>query len=146
MKTAEMEEIEARRFRRAEKSYQEEPESLGLFGSIQSFLGTTLAVIESRVELITLELKELKGRALSVVAWGMALVFLAFMTLISIMALVVFLLWDQAAAVLGGFSAFFIIAAIGSFLAAKNQLKKIPFGDTVDQLRKDREMVSKELS
>src|SRR4051812_41092533 len=104
MKTAEMEQMEARRFKRAEKSYRDEPESSGLFGSIQSFLGTTLAVIESRVELITLELKELKGRALSVVAWGLALVFLAFMTIVSIMATVVFIFWEQAAAVLVGFS------------------------------------------
>lgn len=145
MKTAEMDKTEARRFRRGEEYIEPEPEA-GLFGSIRHVLATTLAVFQSRVELIAVELKELKGRALAVVGWGVALIFLSFLTMVAIMATVVFLLWDQALAVLVGFSAFFLVAAIGSFLVAKGQLKKIPFGETVEQLRKDRELILKQAS
>jgi len=143
MKTADME-TEARRFRRAEKTSQ--PEDLGLFGSIRSLLGTALAMFQSRIELIAVELREEKKRALAVVAWGVALVFLSFMTVVALMGTVVFLLWENALAVLVGFSAFFVASAVGSFLVIRNQLKKIPFGETVDQLKKDRELISGECS
>ncbi len=143
MKTAEIEEMESRRFKATTRS--DEPETTGLFGSIKNVLKTVLAVLQSRLELFTVELKELRGRALALVAWGLTLVFLGFMTLVAIMATVVFALWEQALPVLIGFSGFFVVAAIGSFLFAKNQLNKIPFGETVDQLRKDRDLLAKEL-
>lgn len=140
MKTAETDTLETRRFRAREKS-NIETEPTGLFGSIRRIAAVMLTVFESRVELIAIELQELKGRALAVIFWGVALVFLGFMTLVAIMAIVVFLLWDQALAVMAGFSGFFLVLAIGSFFAARSKLKKIPFGETVAQLRKDRELV-----
>ncbi|MEO7299658.1 MAG: phage holin family protein [Verrucomicrobiota bacterium] len=144
MKIEDMDETEARRLIEHTQPY-DEPEGSGLFGSVKRFLKTTLAVLQSRLELFTIELKELRGRALGLVAWGFTLVFLAFMILVAIMATVVFALWEQALPVLMGFSGFFLVAAIGSFLMAKNQLSKIPFGETVEQLRKDRELLTKEL-
>ena len=144
MKTAEMDPAEARRFKRSEKNF--EPEALGLFSSIKRVLGTALAMFQSRIELIAVELREEKRRALSVAAWGIALIFLSFMTAVAIMGVVVFLLWENALAILIGFSAFFIAAAVGSFFAVRSQLKKTPFGETVAQLKKDRELISEELS
>jgi uncharacterized membrane protein YqjE len=144
MKTAEMESTETRRTRRAEKCG--EPEFLGLFGSIRRVLVTTLALCQSRIELIALELREEKQRALALIIWGIALAFLGLMTIVAIVATVVFLLWDNALAVLVGFSAFFLILAVGSFIAARNKLEKIPFGETIAQLRKDRESIAEELS
>jgi len=147
MKTAEMDPVEtreARRFRRVEKS--NELESPGLFGSIRQMLVTMLALIQSRVELIAVELREEKKRALSLVIWGVVLAFLGFMSVISLMALVVFLFWENALAVMVGFSAFFLVLAAGSFFAAHSKLEKIPFEETVAQLRKDRESISEELS
>jgi uncharacterized membrane protein YqjE len=142
MKTAEMDPVETRRFRRAEKV--SEPESFGLFGSIRRALGTVLALVQSRVELIAVELREEKKRALSVVIWGVTLAFLGFMSVVALMGLVVFLLWENALAVLIGFSAFFLVLALGSLFAMRSKLGKIPFEETVAQLRKDRESVSKE--
>ena len=138
-----MESVETRRVRRSEKTC--EPESSGLFGSIKKVLGTALAMFQSRIELIAVELREEKKRALSVLAWGIALVFLGFMSLVAIMGTVVFLLWENALPVLIGFSAFFVAMAVASFCAVRSQLKKIPFGETVAQLKKDRELISKEL-
>lgn len=146
MKTDELEKVEARRSRRSDEIYEADSDASGLFGSIRRVLGVMLAVFESRVELIAVELSELKGRALAVIFWGIALVFLGFMTVVAIMATVVFLLWDQALAVLAGFSGFFLVLAIGSFLVARSKLKKLPFGETVAQLKKDRELVGDEFS
>lgn len=144
MKTAEMESTETRRVRRAEKA--SEAESFGLFGSIRRVLATTLSLFQSRIELIALELREEKKRALSVVIWGVALAFLGLMTIVAIMGVVLFALWDNALAVLIGFSVFFVVLAVASFFAARNKLEKIPFGETVAQLRKDREAITEELS
>ncbi|MEO6182887.1 MAG: phage holin family protein [Verrucomicrobiota bacterium] len=145
MKTAEINLGETRREKHFGKRREENEESSGLFGSIRRALGTALALFQSRLELITLELREEKQRAMSVVGWGVALVFLSLMAVIAIMAVVVFLLWENALAVLIGFSAFFLVAALASFFVMSATLKKIPFGDTVAQLKKDRDMVTGEV-
>ncbi len=116
----------------------------GLFGSIQRVVLTTLAALQSRLELFAVESKELKVRAFSLAALGIALVFFGLMTIFSLMATIVFLLWTQGLLVLIGFSIFFVVVAVGSFVVASRQLNKIPFGDSVDQLRKDRDLLSKE--
>jgi len=144
MKTVEMESMETRRVRRAEKV--SEPETSGLFGSIRRTVGTTVALIESRIELIALELREEKKRALSLIIWGAVLGFLSLIFVVAIIGLVTFLLWENALAVLVGFSVFFVVLAVASFFLARKKMKKIPFGETVDQLRKDRESIAEELS
>lgn len=144
MRTADVDTLEARRIRRAEKTI--EPESFGLFGSIRRVVGTVLALAQSRIELIAFELREEKKRALSVFIRGVALVFLGFMSLVAIMLLVVFLLWENAFAVLVGFSAFFVVLAVGSFFAARSKLNAVPFGETVAQLRKDKGFLTDSLS
>ena len=57
-----MEMREARRFRREQLEWTLKRNHLGLFDSIRRVLGVSLAVFQSRLELITVELKELKGR------------------------------------------------------------------------------------
>jgi uncharacterized membrane protein YqjE len=140
MKTVELDTAEARRVKRSEKCQEPEPGS-GLFGSIRHVLGTTVAVFQSRIELLTVELKELKGRAVALLFWAAALLFLGFLTFVAIMATVVFAFWEQALPVLAGFSAFFVVLAIASFSFAKAKLSQIPFKETVDQLKKDRHLV-----
>src|SRR3954468_7569243 len=98
MKTAEMDIAESRRFRRTEKTLKSEAriESPGLLGSVTRVLGTVLALAQSRIELIAVELREEKRRALALVVLGAMLAFMGFMSMVAIMALVVFLLWDNA--------------------------------------------------
>ncbi|MEO5804614.1 MAG: phage holin family protein [Verrucomicrobiota bacterium] len=142
MKTAEPDTMEGRRSKQFEETC--EPEMPGLFGSVRRVLATALAMFQSRIELIAVEVREEKKRALAVVGWGVALVFLSIMSVVAVMGVVVFLLWENALAVLAGFSAFFLVAAVGSFCLARSQLQKIPFGETVAQLKKDRELVTEE--
>ena len=139
-----MDTAEGHRHRRTEESHEPGPESTGLFGSIRQVLATTLAVFHSRVELFAIELKEAKIRALSVIICAYVLIFLSVMMLVALMGTVVFLFWDQALAVLIGFSVFFFIAAVGSFFAARKHFNKMPFGETVAQLKKDQELVSED--
>ncbi len=130
--------------RRPKQIEIENEESSESFGAVREALGTVLALLQSRAELFAIELREEKQRAVSIVGWGVGLVFLSFMAMVTIMAAVVFFLWDNALIVLTGFSAFFLVAAVASFFAMRAKLRKIPFGDTVAQLEKDREMVLRE--
>ncbi|MEO7678262.1 MAG: phage holin family protein [Verrucomicrobiota bacterium] len=116
----------------------------GWLGSIRKVVGTSFAMLETRIELFTIELKEAKTRIFALVAVGIALVFLVFLTLVAIMATVVFLLWSHALVVLIGFSVFFLVLATVSFLMARGQLQKLPFEETVGQLKKDRILISGE--
>ena len=118
-----------------------EPQPLGWFSSIQRLLETMFAMLQTRIELFTIELKEAKARLFALVGAVMALVFLSFMTLVAILVTVVFLLWDHALAVLIGCSVFFLVMAIGSFFVARSQLQKLPFEETVTQLKKDRALM-----
>ena len=141
MKSAEKESAE---FRSEEMDEGGNAEFLGLFGSIRHVVVTMLATLQSRLELFAVESKDLKVGAFSLAAWAIALVFLGFMALLFAIATLVFLFWEEALPVLIGLSIFFVVVAVGSFVAARNQLTKVPFGDSVDQLRKDRDLISEE--
>ena len=78
-------------------------------------------------------------------AWAATLAIPGFLTLVAIMATVVFAFWNQALGVLAGFSGFFLVLAVGSFFMAKSKLKKTPLDETISQLRKDRELVREQL-
>lgn len=143
MKNAQREPVETE-FRRGGMGDGDEAEFLGLFGSIRRVLVTTLAAVESRLELFSAEAKDLKVRAFSLAALGVALVFFVFMTIVCLVAGVMFLLWKTGLLVLIGFSLFFVAVAVVSFIAARKNLEKVPFGDSVDQLRKDRDLISEE--
>lgn len=140
MKTSDLETTETSRFDDETRAGLA-PHYLGWFSSIRHLLETIFALLEARIELFTIELKEAKARVFALTGAAVALVFLSFMTAVAMMATVVFLLWEHALAVVIGFSALFLLVAIGSFIAARSQLQKLPFEETVAQLKKDRDLM-----
>jgi uncharacterized membrane protein YqjE len=113
--------------------------SFGIFGSIRRLGGTAVAVLQNRLELMAIELKEEKGRAMSMAIWGASLIFLGFMTIVALMFTLTFLFWEQRIAVMGGFCGLFLVGALTAFFMLKSKLKTPPFAETIAQLRKDRD-------
>jgi uncharacterized membrane protein YqjE len=113
--------------------------SFGLFGSFRRLGATAVGILQNRLELITIELKEEKSRAVSLGIAAAVAIFLGFMTVVSLMLTVTFIYWDQRVAVMGGFCGVFLVGALISFFLLKSKLKTPPFAETVAQLKKDRQ-------
>jgi uncharacterized membrane protein YqjE len=116
---------------------------VGIFGTVRRLGSTAVAILQNRLELLALELKEEKGRVTSLIAWGAALVFLVFLGFVALMFTLSFIFWEQRVAVMGGFCGFFFVGAIGTFLILKGKLKTPPFAETITQLKKDREWLQR---
>ncbi len=115
----------------------------GIFGSVKRLAETGLAIVQNRLELIAVELREEKGRVVGLLVWGGALVFMAFQALTAIMLTLVVIFRDQALYIFGGFAAFYLIGAIAAFFLLRSKIKAPPFGETIAQLKKDRRWLRK---
>ena len=118
-------------------------QSFGLFGSVKRLGENALAILQNRLELIAIEFKEEKGRVVSLGIWAAALIFLGFMAIVALMLTLTFIFWEQRVAVMAGFCAFFFVGAIGSLFILKSKIKTPPFSETMAQLKKDREWLSR---
>jgi uncharacterized membrane protein YqjE len=112
--------------------------SIGFFGSLRRIGETLLAIVQSRLELISHEWREEKTRAVSIAIWGALMVFMAFMSMIAVTFLFVFVFWDQAVWVLLGFSIFYLGGAALALFVIRSRLKAPLFAETISQLKKDR--------
>lgn len=104
---------------------------------------TFLAIVQNRLELITLEIREEKSRAISLVIWAALLILLSFMAMVVITFLLVVAFWEQAIWVLAGFSIFYLASAVLVWAMIRSRLKAPIFGETINQIRKDREWLSR---
>ena len=118
-------------------------QSFGLFGSVKRLSENALAILQNRLELLIIEFKEEKSRVISLGVWAAALIFLAFLGIVALMLTLTFVFWEQRVAVMAGFCAFFFVGAVGSLIALKSKIKTPPFSETVSQLKKDREWLSR---
>lgn len=83
----------------------------GLFAAAKNSAATLLSAGRTRLELLGIELKEEKLRAIRLLLVSQLLAFcLALGTIIGV-ALLVVVFWDDRVAVLGGFCAFFFVVA-----------------------------------
>jgi uncharacterized membrane protein YqjE len=110
----------------------------------RAYDGFRLMILD-QFELFTIELQEEKARLMSFAIFGAATVVLGFMALIAITFAVTVAFWDNALAVLLGFCAFYIVAAIGFAFMLKSRIKAPAFPDTLANLKKDKEMLRRKL-
>jgi uncharacterized membrane protein YqjE len=115
---------------------------VGLFGSLRRLGETALSILQNRLELVAVELREEKSRAISVLVWGAAVIFLGIMFFVVGTFTVAFWFWDNpdlVRKILLGFTGFYLIGAIAAFLMVKSKIKHpLPFNETISQLKKDR--------
>ncbi|GAB2908660.1 phage holin family protein [Paraburkholderia jirisanensis] len=113
---------------------------------VRRILGSFFSILQSRLELIGIELAEEKDRLLAVLFLGLAAMMLAMMALIALTALVAIAFWDtyrwQA---LAGITIVYALAALVCGLRARSSLHNSPavFEATLHEFEKDRETFRK---
>ncbi len=115
-------------------------------GPLRRLLGSAFSIIQTRLELIGIELAEEKERLLGVLFLGLAAMMLATMALIALTALIAIAFWDtwrwQA---LAGITLVYALAALVCALKARQGLRNAPlvFQATLEEFEKDREILRK---
>jgi uncharacterized membrane protein YqjE len=115
-------------------------ERAGLIGDVASIASNGLRALRSRLELLTIELKEEKAWAMRYIVVTLAAVYLiSFGTLLAILAFSLAMPESARPAVLGGFGGFMLAAGIGSVIWMVKSAKKrsLPFQDTIATLKRD---------
>ncbi len=100
---------------------------------------TGVGALQNRVELLALEWREERLRMTEMMAWTVALLFLAMLGMLLLTATIIFLfpsewrIYDAA-----GFTLFYLGGAVGAWFGLRKILKHEPFEATIDELKKDR--------
>lgn len=122
---------------------QEQPQpTTGLFHSLSNFAGTLLAIVHTRLQLITTELQEEVRQVGAILLWAFIAAFAAMMGLFLGALAVIFVFWDthRVAASLAMIGLFVVIAAAAALMLAKKLRSKPPLlDDTLAELAKDRD-------
>ncbi|WP_345812982.1 phage holin family protein [Paraburkholderia sp. PREW-6R] len=118
----------------------------GEHSPLRRIFGSVFAILQTRLELVGIELAEEKDRLLGVLFLGLAAMMLATMALIALTALIAIAFWDtyrwQA---LAGITAIYAIAGIACALKARSGLRNGPmvFEATIAEFEKDRDIFRK---
>jgi len=117
-------------------------DSPGFIGDITSIASNGLRAVRSRLELLTIELKEEKAWAMRFIVVIIAAVYLiSFGTLLAILAVTLAMPESARPAVLGGFGGFMLAAGIGgvAWIVVSAKRRSPPFQDTIATLKRDEE-------
>ena len=120
-----------------ETSTESEP---GLFSSVKRLLNTALSVVENRIELFLVELREERFRLFDRLLLVCAAAVLGFMALLTTTVTLVVIFWDSArVAVLVTLSACYSLGTLGVLWRLKVRMRdRSSFSASLDELKKDR--------
>ncbi len=116
-----------------------DPASRGLLASLRGILETGLALVQNRVELLAVEIKEHKTRLVRVLLLAGALIVAGNMAAMVLTAAIIVLAGEGARGpALIGLGVFYLAAALWLFLALRKELRAPPpFEATISELKKD---------
>lgn len=115
-----------------------------LLDSLKAYLGSWIALLKTRVEIIATELEEEQARLRQIVVIGLASGFFISMGVLTLTFLIVAAFWDQRVVILICFTLFYLAAGISAGLIARHKIKTRPklFSTTLAELRKDQQHLS----
>lgn len=118
----------------------------GLFQSLNTFVGTFISIVHTRLQLLTTELQEEVRQVARLLVWAFIALFAAMMGLFLAALTVIFAFWDThrtlAALLMTG--SFFVLAVAAGLILRMNLSAKPPLLDaTLAELAKDRDMLKK---
>lgn len=103
---------------------------------------TILGALQNRAELLAVEFEEENDRMLKLVLFGVGALFFAMLTVLLITATIIFLVpeEDRVYAALG-FAVLYLIGTVSAIVVLKGLLKRTPFAESLDQFKKDAELL-----
>ena len=105
-------------------------------------VGTIIGAFENRAELLMVEFEEENDRLLRMVFFGVAGLFLGITTVVLVTAIVIFAVPEPYRIyVAGAFAILYLVGAVGAGLAVKKLLKQSPFSESLNQIKKDAELL-----
>jgi len=105
-----------------------------------------VGLVQNRIELFALELREEKNQAVGVLIWVCTAVLCGLMALVAITATVIlFVPEDKRGYAAGGFALLYLGLAVFAYLRARARMKHEdpPFSATIDEFRKDQEWLQR---
>jgi len=120
-------------------------ESQGLLSSLTTFVATLVAIIHTRLELLSNDLEEGRAHVLSLLmlTWATLFFFGVGMVLVSLLLAIIF--WDtHRFLVLGTLAGFFLLAGVGTWYLAVRKMRARPrlFSASLGELIKDRNQLN----
>lgn len=117
-----------------------EPE-YGLFASLQNLVATLLAILQTRLELVTTEIEEELHRVAGLLLWAAVTLFFGVVTIVMLGMFVIVLFWDDHRLLAAGlvFVAF-VALTVGAFLVMRSRARARPrlLSATIEELKHDR--------
>lgn len=116
----------------------------GLFQSVNNFLATFVAIVHTRLELLTTELQEEVRQVGAILLWAFIAAFAAMMGLFLGALAVIFVFWDthRLAASLAMIGLFVVVAVVSGLILRHKLTTKPPLlDDTLAELAKDRDQL-----
>jgi uncharacterized membrane protein YqjE len=100
---------------------------------------TALWGINTRVELLAVEWQEERLRLRDLLVWSIALLFLGIVGALLLTAAIIFLFPEGTRVyVTAALAVLYLFGALGVWLGIKSDLKRQPFTETIEQVKKDR--------
>lgn len=121
--------------------------SAGILSSIRALADSLLAIVQDRIELVSVELQEEKLRLIQVFIWICAAIFTGMMAVMFASITLVYLLWDSARlAALGGLTLLYTVAAVTIVIAFRRYVTRQPkpFAATLGEIKVDRTCIRTE--
>lgn len=117
------------------------PPSAGMIDSVRSILASWVAIVKTRVELVSLELEEQREWMQQIVLLAVAAIFGVSLGMVLLTLFVVVLFWDTEGRlwVLGSFTLLYLGGGVALGLMLRHKLKTKPriFASTASELGRD---------
>lgn len=119
---------------------REPPPEAGLFASLRRILATLSALLQTRLELVSVEIEEQLEYVAALLLWSIAAIFFASLAVLLLALTVVVAFWDSHRLLAAGLvTAVFAAAAVAAALVARRRARRRPkfMAATVAELAAD---------
>jgi uncharacterized membrane protein YqjE len=121
----------------------------GLFASLRRMLATLITLVQTRLELVSVEIEEQIEHAAAVLLWSIAAIFFASLTVLLLALTIVIAFWDEHRLLAASLvTASFALTAALAALVVRRRLRTRPrfLAATVGELERDAEQLGGETS
>lgn len=123
------------------------PTGFGLMSLLRSLGDGLLAIIQGRLELISIELQEEKFRLIQIILWISVATFAGLMAITLASLTIVYYFWESARlSALTGLTLFYSIATVAIIVCFRRYLSRqpSPFSSSLEEIRNDRACIRPE--